>query len=545
MLIVGQYGKKSVSEVIGWRGDGGGAPPFWVAAPAFDVRSLQGLQLCGTKNCCLDVVICSLMPYLRIAMIFASNLFLLYFLPVFLVVYLVTPQKLRNLVALVGSLLFYAWGAPKFVFVLLGIAVLDYFVALQIGKRDRHGGRWLTLAVVYNLGLLLYFKYANFFIDNTNAMLTQMGMHNIAWTAVALPLGISFFTFQQLSYLIDVYRAEKPPLKNPIDYVLLVGMFPHLVAGPILRYRDMADQLQNRRAQENISFRLSGLIRFAIGLGRKVLIADTLGIQVHKIFALPHAQLDFVLCWIGAIGFAFMVYHDFAGYSDMAIGLARMIGFRFPENFNVPFSAASVTEFWQRWHITLGSWMRNYLYIPLGGNRSGKPWLTYRNLVIVFLASGLWHGAAWTFIFFGLWHGFWMALERMFLLRFLEKVPRFLRIGGTFLAFAISCVFFSAKDMATVGAFFKEMVSFQISKTPWEDLHLILGNKFWFMGALAAAISLTAMIPKIGKWQERTFELPEKASHTLAWTAIALILLVLSVSEIATMGFRPFIYYTF
>lgn len=478
-------------------------------------------------------------------MVFASNLFLLYFLPVFLLVYLVTPQKLRNLVALVGSLLFYAWGAPKFVFVLLGIAVLDYFVALQICKRDRHAAKWLSFAVVYNLGLLLYFKYANFFIDNTNALLTQIGVDKIAWTSVALPLGISFFTFQQLSYLVDVYRGEKPPLKNPIDYILLVGMFPHLVAGPILRYRDMADQMRDRSANENIAYRLSGMIRFAIGLGRKVLIADTIGIQVHKIFMLPHAQLDFMLCWIGAIGFALMVYHDFAGYSDMAIGLARMMGFRFPENFSIPFTSTSITEFWQRWHITLGAWMRNYLYIPLGGNRSGKPWRTYRNLLIVFLASGLWHGAAWTFVAFGLWHGLWIALERLFLKRYLDRVPRLLGAIWTFGLFVIGCVFFTAKDMATAMTFLKEMASFQIAKTPWEDLNMVLGNKFWFMLVLAAGISLSALVPRIGRWQEQPFELPAKAWQTAAWTGVALVLLVLSISEIATMGFRPFIYYTF
>lgn len=478
-------------------------------------------------------------------MIFASNLFLLYFLPVFLLVYLVTPQKLRNLVAVLGSLLFYAWGAPKFVFVLLGVAVADYLVALQIDKRGPHAGKWLTLAVVYNLGMLLYFKYANFFIANANALLGKMGVAAVGWTDVVLPLGISFFTFQQLSYLVDVYRKEKPPLKNPIDYILLVGMFPHLIAGPILRYKDMADQIRDRSAQENIAFRLSGMIRFAIGLGRKVLIADTIGIQVHKILHLPHAQLDFALCWIGAIGFALMVYHDFAGYSDMAIGLARMMGFQFPENFRIPFSSSSITEFWRRWHITLGTWMRNYLYIPLGGNRNAKPWRMHLNLWLVFLATGLWHGAAWTFVLFGVWHGTWITLERAFLLKYLEKLPKAISASWTFLLFVLGCVFFSTKDLATSGVFFREMFSFQISTTPYRDLHLILGNKFWFMMVFAVLISFSAIIPKMAKWQDRSFELPTKGWQTIAWTGFALILLTFSISEIATMGFRPFIYFTF
>ncbi len=478
-------------------------------------------------------------------MIFASNLFLLYFLPVFLAVYLATPQKLRNYVALLGSLVFYAWGAPKFVFVLIGLAFADYWVALQIGKRDKNAGKWLAFAVVYNLGTLLYFKYANFFVENTNVFLKGIGVEAIGWTQVALPLGISFFTFQQLSYLIDVRRGEKPPLKNPFDYLLLVLMFPHLIAGPILRYRDMADQLLDRKANENISYRLEGMIRFAVGLGRKVLIADTLSGQVNKIFALPHAQLDFLLCWIGAIGFAFVVYHDFAGYSDMAIGLARMMGFRFPENFKTPFRSASITEFWRRWHITLGEWMRNYLYIPLGGNREAKPWRTYLNLWIVFFAVGFWHGAGWTFILFGIWHGTWVVLERMFLLNRLEKLPKAITIPWTFFLFVLGCVFFKAPNVGTAWAFFKEMFKFQIAKTPWEDLNLYLGNKFWFMLAIAAVFSFLAAIPAIGKWQDKGFSLPEKGWQTVSLSVIALILLVLSISEIATMGFRPFIYYMF
>jgi alginate O-acetyltransferase complex protein AlgI len=477
-------------------------------------------------------------------MIFASNLFLFYFLPVFLAVYLVTPQKLRNIVALAGSLVFYAWGAPKFVFVLLGLAFLDYLVALQIGKRDRHAGKWLTLAVVYNLGILLYFKYANFFIDNTNAFLGNMGIETLAWTKVALPLGISFFTFQQLSYLIDVRRGEKPPLKNPLDYMLLVMMFPHLIAGPILRFRDMHDQILDRRQQETVSFRLEGMIRFAIGLGRKVLIADTLAVQVNKIFALPHAELDFALCWIGAVGFAFVVYHDFAGYSDMAIGLARMIGFRFPENFRSPYTSASITEFWQRWHITLTSWFRSYVFLPL--RRFAKqPWMLYVNLWIVFLLAGLWHGAAWTFVFFGVWHGTWLTLERLFLLRWMEKLPRIVRIGWIFFLNVLGSVFFKAADLATVGKFFREMFSFEIAKTPWEDLHIYLGTKFWVMMVVGALFAFSGIVLKWREWQDRGWLLPHKNWQTVTWSAVALILLILSVSEIATMGFRPFIYYMF
>lgn len=477
-------------------------------------------------------------------MIFASNLFLLYFLPVFLTVYLIAPQRVRNLVIVLGSLVFYAWGAPKFVFVLLGLAVGDYLVALQIGKQNRHKGKWLALAIVYNLGALIYFKYANFFIANTNAFLSGLGMTAITWTEVALPLGISFITFQQLSYLIDVYRDEKPPLKNPLNYLTLIALFPHLIAGPILRYHDMADQLLDRKPQETMGFRLEGMVRFAIGLGRKVLIADTLSLQVNKIFALPHAQLDFSLAWIGAVGFALVLYHDFAGYSDMAIGLARMLGFRFPENFSSPYTAASLTEFWQRWHITLTGWFRNYVFLPLRV-MIRRPWMLYLNLWIVFLLSGLWHGAAWTFVLFGVWHGFWLTLEQLFLLRWMRRVPRMARVGWTFFLHVLGCVVFKAADLATAGKFFREMFAFEIGRASWADLHLHLGNKFWWMMGIGAAFAFSGLVKRWRDWQDRGLQLPTQNWKIVAWATTATVLMVLSASEIATMGFRPFIYYMF
>ncbi|MFN8394089.1 MAG: MBOAT family O-acyltransferase [Bacteroidia bacterium] len=477
-------------------------------------------------------------------MIFASNLFLLYFLPVFLTVYLVTPQRLRNAVLLLGSLVFYAWGAPKFIFVLLGLAVADYLVALQIGKGGPHAKKWLTLAVVYNLSALVYFKYANFFIENTNSFLGALGIKGLEWTEVALPLGISFVTFQQLSYLVDVYRGEKPPLKNPIDYFTLIMMFPHLVAGPILRYRDMADQIRDRREQDNFAFRLEGMIRFAIGLARKVIIADTLSTQVNKIFLLPHQELDFVLVWIGAVGYSLVLYHDFAGYSDMAIGLARMLGFRFPENFNLPYTATSLRETWRRWHMTLTGFFRNYVFKPLM-KRSKKPWMLYANLWIVFLLSGLWHGAAWTFVCFGIWNGVWLMLERLFLEKWMARLPQFLRIIWAYMVFMMGVVIFKSPDLGTAFKFFREMFAFEISRKAWEDLHLVMGTKFWFMMVLAGVIAFAGAIPKLRPVMEREWRLPVANWKVVAWTAVAGLLLILCVSEIATMGFRPFIYYMF
>lgn len=477
-------------------------------------------------------------------MVFASNLFLLYFLPVFLVVYWVTPHRLRNAVLLVGSLGFYAWGAPKFIFVLLGLAVADYLVALQMARGGKSAKWWLTIAVAYNLGALAYFKYANFFIENTNALLGLIGFKELAWTEVVLPLGISFVTFQQLSYLVDVYRQEKAPLKNPLDYFTLIMMFPHLVAGPLLRYRDMADQLRDRRGQDSVVARLEGLVRFSWGLARKVLIADTLSLQVNKLYALPDGDLDFTLAWVGAIGYTLVIYHDFAGYSDMAIGLARMLGFRFPENFNLPYTALSFRDIWQRWHISLSRFFRDYVFVPLQ-SRSKKPWMLYVNLWIIFLLSGLWHGASWHFVAFGIWHGFWLTLEAIFLLKWMQRLPEWLRIACTYTVFVFGCVLFRGPDMATSWRFFREMFAFEFSSKSWESLNLVMGTKFWIVFALAAAVSYMAAIPAVRTVMEREWRLPEANWKVVGWTTVAALLLVLCVSEIATMGFRPFIYYMF
>lgn len=480
-------------------------------------------------------------------MIFASNLFLFYFLPVFIGLYLLTPMRYRNWTALAGSLIFYAWGAPIFVFILLGSALVDFFLAQGIHKADKkQANRLLALGVLYNLGLLLYFKYANFFVDNLNGFLDEMGYVGVEWTAVALPLGISFFTFQKLSYLIDVRRGVKEPLKNVGDYVLYVVLFPQLVAGPIVRFREIADQLRDRSKQENIDFRLSGMFRFAIGLGRKVLIANPIAMEVDKIFALPEDQLNTFLAWLGPLAFAFVVYHDFAGYSDMALGLGRIMGFKLPENFNNPYIAESMTEFWKRWHLTLTSWFRNYLFFPLRRIVKAR-WMLYMNLWIVFLLAGLWHGPAWTFVLFGAWHGTWLTLERIFLLKLLKKFPRPVRIVWTFTMVVIACLFFRAGTLDTAALFLEKMFVFDFTMPAvyYEDLGLVLGAKFWFLMTLAGIFSFFAVIKGIEKWQSRVMEVEGSNVRVIAWSGLALVLLVLSASELATMGFSPFIYYMF
>jgi alginate O-acetyltransferase complex protein AlgI len=321
-------------------------------------------------------------------MVFSSNIFLFFFLPIFLIAYFITPQKFRNYTLLLFSIVFYAYGAPDFVFLLVGECVINYFIVRAMGRTDGVHTVSTTkkkilcaLSVIMALGLLLYFKYANFFMENLNTILGWAHHEPIGWMKVALPIGISFFTFQSLTYTIDVYRGTTLPSRRLTDYVLYIMMFPQLIAGPIVRYNSVAAQIISR--QSTMEGRMTGFYRFVIGLAKKVLIANTLAQVANQAFALGDG-LSTGAAWIGMLSYTFQIYFDFSGYSDMAIGLGRMMGFSFPENFMNPYTSRSITEFWRRWHMTLGTFMKEYLYIPLGGNRKGEA-RTYLNLVIVFL----------------------------------------------------------------------------------------------------------------------------------------------------------------
>ncbi|HPB54143.1 MAG TPA: MBOAT family O-acyltransferase, partial [Saprospiraceae bacterium] len=304
-------------------------------------------------------------------MVFSSIVFVLYFLPVFLVLYFIIDRRYKNVLILVSSILFYAWGAPKFIFVILGTTLLDFILVHYMDRMDTDWKRkvMLSISIVVNLGLLVYFKYSNFFIENINLFLSGLGFNEVAWTKLVLPIGISFYTFETITYVVDVYRRIHRPLTNFWDYQLYIILFPKLIAGPIVRYHEIADQITDRSANENNENRLTGFYRFVIGLSKKVLIANQMGAQADMIFSQDYHQLSMMHAWVGILAYTFQIYFDFSGYSDMAIGIGRMMGFRLPENFNSPYTSGSITEFWRRWHITLGKWMRNYLYIPLGGNR--------------------------------------------------------------------------------------------------------------------------------------------------------------------------------
>ncbi|MCD4682975.1 MAG: MBOAT family protein [Bacteroidales bacterium] len=473
-------------------------------------------------------------------MVFSSSLFLLYFLPAFLIIYFILGKKLKNIFALLASIFFYSWGAPDFIFVVLGSIFIDFYVVKLMDKAvGKKKLLLISLSVLLNIGLLLYFKYANFFIENVNNFLTVLGTKNLHWTNIALPIGISFFTFQKLTYSVDVYRKVHAPLKKVTDYALYILMFPQLIAGPIVRFNEIADQIEDRSWNENNNNRLTGFFRFTIGLGKKVLIANVLGEQVDLIFATQDLEFNTLTAWLGIIAYAFQIYFDFSGYSDMAIGIGRMIGFKFPENFNNPYISQSITEFWRRWHITLGRFMRDYLYIPLGGNRVSAKRL-YFNLWVVFLISGLWHGAAWNFIIWGAFHGLFLVADRLFLLKMFQKIGKIPSIVITFFFTLIGWVLFRADNIFMARDYLNNMFDFDFSN----DV-IYFNNKFITILIIAIFFSFWGGFNNIEKWQKKLFSQGKNLKVVISMFVISIVLLVACVGSITSSGFNPFIYFRF
>ena len=474
-------------------------------------------------------------------MVFSSSLFLLYFLPVFLIVYYFLNWKYKNLFALIASIFFYSWGAPDFIFIVLGSIAIDYYIVNLLAKSSGKKKRiFLSLSIILNIGLLAYFKYANFFIENVNEILGYFGFNHIQWVKVILPIGISFFTFQKLTYSVDVYRKVHTPLRKITDYALYILMFPQLIAGPIVRYNEIADRIEDRRKFETIDNKLLGFFRFAIGLAKKVLIANVMGEEADKIFAMNADNLTTPIAWIGVIAYAFQIYFDFAGYSDMAIGIGKMIGFSFPENFNNPYISQSITEFWRRWHLTLSRWMKDYLYIPLGGNRVATKRRLYFNLWIVFLISGLWHGAAWTFIIWGAFHGLFLILDRLFLLKFFKFIGKYPSIIITFIITLIGWVLFRSENLSHALVFVKKMFEFNFS-----DTGIYLNRQFIIILCVAIFFSFFAVIKGVENWQMKLFTKNKTITGYIIIISIALILSVISIGSITSSGFNPFIYFRF
>ncbi len=379
-------------------------------------------------------------------MVFSSISFLFYFLPCVLIAYFIAPRRIRNAILAVASLIFYAWGEPRYILIMLFSTVVDYTCGRLIAREQNKGKKgkvYLIASIVINLSVLGFFKYFNFLAGN---VMSLFGGDATGLLNVTLPIGISFYTFQTMSYTIDVYRKNVPAQKNIINFATFVTLFPQLIAGPIVKYTDIAEELDdvNRGSVDMFS---EGVARFIAGLGKKVLFANNIGLLWDAISSTSIGEMSVVYAWLGIIAYAFQIYFDFSGYSDMAIGLGKIFGFNFPENFNYPYISQSITEFWRRWHMTLGSWFREYVYIPLGGNRVKLP-KHIRNILVVWLLTGIWHGANWNFLLWGVYYGIILLVEKLFLQKILDKLPRVFRHIYAILFILIGWVIFAFEDLS-------------------------------------------------------------------------------------------------
>ena len=477
-------------------------------------------------------------------MLFSSLVFLYGFLPAFLLLYYLSPASWRNTTALLGSLLFYAWGEPIFAVLLLVSGTADYSLSLWIARLPLTAARrrrsLLALALTYNLGALAYCKYSNFFVEQFNGVLGWFQIGGIPWTQIVLPIGISFFTFQKITYLVDVYRGTAQPTRSLRDYLLYISLFPHLVAGPIIRFHDLADQITGRA--HTLDRFTSGLWRFALGLGRKVLLANPLGQAADQAFATKLNALDTPHAWLGILCYTLQIYCDFAAYSDMAVGLARMFGFEFCENFSHPYASRSITEFWRRWHRSLSTFMRDYLYIPLGGNRVNS-WRQVFNLWFVFLVSGFWHGASWNFIVWGAYHGFFISLEKVIGHERVKRLPALAGWAATFLLAMLGWVFFRANNLTEAMHYLGRLAALGDGPTASAALGELLPQRTWVVLVIALG---TSILPE--SWWDRlgwTSALPATRFQAFARVGVGATLFLLACASLANQSYNPFIYFRF
>ena len=470
-------------------------------------------------------------------MVFSSLTFLFLFLPVTLLLYYIVPKKIKNLVLLVMSLIFYAWGEPVYVILMLYSILLNYAAGRLMEAEPDHKKAVLVFTVILNLLILGFFKYAGFLAGTLNSW---FGL-GIPIRQIALPIGISFYTFQALSYVIDLYRGKFPAQRNFISFAAYITMFPQLIAGPIVRYEEIEAQLNERRL--TLSRFGKGALRFIFGLAKKVLLANLAGALFDEVHALP--ALSFASSWFGALSYTFQIYFDFSGYSDMAIGLGDMLGFHFSENFRYPYAAVSVTDFWRRWHISLGTWFREYVYIPLGGNKV-KWYRHIFNMMVVWFLTGLWHGAGWTFIVWGLFYGLLLILEKYVLLKL--PIPKWIRWFFTMLAVIIGWVIFSADDLAGAWNMLASMSGIPAIKAAVSGTAnakaLFSGSAMHFFatGGLLLVIEAFFSGPWVGKMQKK---LSKGTAGRVVLGLFAAALLVLSVAFLATENYNPFLYFRF
>lgn len=469
-------------------------------------------------------------------MLFSSMTFVFVFMPLVMTVYLLSKKEIRNYVLLAASIIFYAWGEPRYLAIMIVTIFVNYFGALLVDRYVEEYKRKLILGVtvLVDLGFLFYFKYFNFVIDNVNAVFQL----NFDFIDVVMPIGISFYTFQAMSYLIDVYRREVGAQKDINKLALYIVLFPQLVAGPIVKYHDVCEQIDDR----NIEFKdvIIGFKRFIIGLAKKVLVANTLAVVVDRIFAQQPEALGFGMTWLGIVAYAIQLYFDFSGYSDMAIGLGKMFGFTFLENFNYPYISKSISEFWQRWHISLATWFKQYLYIPLGGNRI-NPVRTYINLFLVFLVTGIWHGASWTFVMWGVWNGIFICLEKY--MGWNKPNPQETKFMGgakhvyAMLAFLFGLVIFRSDNLAYAGNYLKQMFLIDIPQN-LPEIDFGINNKFILM----LVVGLVCSAPLFKNMIHIKYEHKVLRSAVNIWLAV---LFYWSTISLASSTYNPFIYFRF
>ena len=474
-------------------------------------------------------------------MVFSSNVFLLLFLPLFLSVYYLTPNKrrIRNYVILAGSYFFYGWWRIDFLGLFAAVTVFNYFVGAAIGNAgvgQPLARRWMKLGVVVNLLVLGYFKYANFGVASFNELMAGFGFEPFVMASVLLPIGISFYIFESISYIVDVYRGDAEATKHPVDFATFVSLFPHLIAGPIFRYKDLADQFEQRDHSAQL-FGL-GATRFMQGFVKKVIVADTVAPLADYCFSLTNPST--ADAWLGAIAYTVQLYFDFSGYSDMAIGLGLMIGFRFMENFNAPYISQSITEFWRRWHISLSSWLRDYLYIPLGGNRNGDA-ATHRNVIITFFLGGVWHGANWTFLAWGAMQGFMIFIERVMGISGAPKTFRATRWLITFVLVVISWTVFRAASISEAWRMYQPMFLLKnVGGLSDPMLTMISGlqiSMLVFAAVFVLAEGVLAYGPKRAPLSERT--------KALLVVGLLMPLFAMSIMKLSAQGYSAFLYFQF
>lgn len=470
-------------------------------------------------------------------MVFSSTLFVFLFLPLTLLAYYLAFKSkkvwLANTMLLLASMVFYAWGGVEYFLNLLLVIVVTYVLT----RAMMHFEKWKTLIFILilmiDIGNLLYFKYFNFFVDNIRTVASLFGSDLLANVPmVVLPIGVSFYTFQILSYVVDVYWGNVEVQKNPFDFALYVMMFPQLVAGPIVRYKDVNDEIADRTIRsEELE---AGIKRFIVGFAKKVFLANAMGSMADVVFGMD-GYVNTAYAWLGAICYTMQIYFDFSAYSDMAIGLGWMLGFHFNENFNMPYISQSIQEFWRRWHISLSSWFRDYVYIPLGGNRKGKA-KTYRNLSIVFLLTGFWHGAAWQFIVWGVYHGVFQVIEKIGFGNVLKKIPRVFRHIYTMLVVVVGWVFFRADNLSKAMAYLKNMFAFDFSNFDSLPITEQSTSIFWICLVVSLIASVTKMefLKKFKFWNNVTFE---RLRYLALW--------MISVLYLTGLSYNPFIYFKF